>query len=488
MIIAQVHPGAIGTAAAIAALLLWRRRHLELPLLIGGGVLIAATLLIGFGIVAMPNIKQTIEDLAGVLGGWTYLVVGVMAFLETGAFVGLIAPGESFMVLGGVVAGQGRVSLVGLIAIGWICAVGGDAASFYAGHRLGRGWLERHGPRFGITAERLASVDGFFDRHGGKAVFIGRFIGLVRAVNPFLAGASGMPFRRFIPYSILGAGAWATMLLVLGYVFWRSIDQVLAIAERGAMALAVGLTVLIAIVLLIRHLRDVDRRRALQRWIDQNIERYWPARLGFEETVALAVAAVGAFVFVALAIETGEQGVLFSDRHAFRIAAELRSDWLTSLAKAVTMLGSTVVLLPAIIVAVVVLLRARRRLAAAVLASGSILTWAAVQSAKALIDRPRPSGALIETVGASYPSGHSAHAVVWIAIAIIAGRSTRGLTRQGLILAVGIAIVVLVGATRVYLRAHYLSDVTGGIGLGCFVFALCTLIGLSVRHNDRDRL
>lgn len=488
MILAQIHPGALGAAAAIAALLFWRRRHLELPLLIGGVLLVAASLLFGFGLVAMPNFKQAIERLADVLGAWTYLVVGLMAFLETGAFVGLVAPGESFMVLGGVVAGQGKVSLIGLIAIGWICAVSGDVASFYAGHRLGRGWLERHGPRIGITAERLTSVEGFFDRHGGKAVFIGRFIGLVRAVNPFLAGASGMEFRRFLPYSILGAGAWATMLLVLGYVFWHSLDRVLAIAERGAMTLAVVLTTLIAIVLLVRHLRDVDRRRALQRWIDQNVERYWPARLGFEETVALAVAAVGAFAFVGLAIAVSGPTMLLSDRHAFRLAGELRSDWLIAVAKVVTALGSTPVLLPLVIAAVIVLLRSRRRLAAAVLASGSILTWAAVQSAKALIDRPRPSGALIETVGASYPSGHSAHAVVWIALAIVAGRSTRGLARQGLLLTAGILIVVLVGATRVYLRAHFLSDVTGGIGLGLFVFALCTLIGLSVRHNDRERL
>ena len=62
--------------------------------------------------------------------------------------------------------------------------------------------MERHGPRVKITEERLQSVEGFFDRHGGKAILLGRFVGLVRAVAPFLAGSSHMPLRRFIPYDV----------------------------------------------------------------------------------------------------------------------------------------------------------------------------------------------------------------------------------------------------------------------------------------------
>ena len=107
-----------------------------------------------------------------------------MAFLETGAFVGLVAPGETVVIAGGVIAGQGEIELIPLIGLVWVCAVLGDTTSFYIGRRLGREFLERHGPRVKITHERLEQVEGYFDRHGGKTILIGRFIGLVRALAP----------------------------------------------------------------------------------------------------------------------------------------------------------------------------------------------------------------------------------------------------------------------------------------------------------------
>ena len=86
-----------------------------------------------------------IEDIAEALGPWTYALVGVMAFLETGAFVGLVAPGETVVIAGGVIAGQGEIDLLPLIGLVWVCAVLGDTTSFYIGRRLGRAFLERTG-------------------------------------------------------------------------------------------------------------------------------------------------------------------------------------------------------------------------------------------------------------------------------------------------------------------------------------------------------
>ena len=88
-----------------------------------------------------------------------------------------------------------------------------------------------------ITHERLEQVEGYFDRHGGKTILIGRFIGLVRALAPFIAGSSGLRYRRFIPYSIVGTGLWATLFCVLGYVFWRSFDKVATRRRAGDLRL-----------------------------------------------------------------------------------------------------------------------------------------------------------------------------------------------------------------------------------------------------------
>ena len=145
------------------------------------------------------------------------------------------------MIAGGVIAGQGEIDLLPLIGLVWVCAVLGDTTSFFIGRGLGRRFLERHGPRVKITHERLEQVEGYFDRHGGKTILIGRFIGLVRALAPFIAGASGLPYRRFLPFSIVGTGLWATAFCVLGYVFWRSFDKVAHVA--GQAVFGFGITV-----------------------------------------------------------------------------------------------------------------------------------------------------------------------------------------------------------------------------------------------------
>ena len=122
-----------------------------------------------------------------------------MAFLETGAFVGLIAPGETTIIVGGVIAGQGEVELIPLIGLIWVCAVLGDTTSFFIGSRMGRDFMLRHGPRFKITEERLNQVEGYFERHGGKTILIGRFVGLIRAMAPFVIGSSGSPTAASCP-------------------------------------------------------------------------------------------------------------------------------------------------------------------------------------------------------------------------------------------------------------------------------------------------
>ncbi len=141
--------------------------------------------------------------------------------------------------LGGVVAAEGGVDLPLMLLITWSAAALGDLASFWLGRRLGRRFLIEHGPRIGVTAPRLERVEGFFDRHGGKAILIGRFIGLVRAVAPFLAGSSGMRLRAFLPWSLLGNAAWATTFTLVGYAFHDSFTTAASHLTHAAFALAI---------------------------------------------------------------------------------------------------------------------------------------------------------------------------------------------------------------------------------------------------------
>ena len=206
----------------------------------------------------LPDIGQLLTDAAQALGSWTYLLVGGLAFGETGAGIGLLVPGETAVVLGGVVAAQGQVSLPAIMLVAWIASFLGDLTSFLLGRRLGRPFLYRHGPRLKLTEARLHRVESFFDRHGSKAILVGRFVGIVRAVCPFLAGASKLPLRSFVPYSLAGTAVWASAFTLAGYFFHRSFEEAAKLLSHGAIVVAA----VAVIALVTAHRRGRRRTRA----------------------------------------------------------------------------------------------------------------------------------------------------------------------------------------------------------------------------------
>lgn len=494
-------------AAVILAALLWRRRRLGRIQIAGGLLLAACCAVYGTGVVHLPNLEHTLVTIGQSLGPWTYVLVGVLAFAETGAFIGLVAPGETAIVVGGVVAGQGEIDIIALIAVVWACAVAGDVTSFYLGRRLGREFLVRHGARVQITPERLVTVEGFFDRHGGKAIFLGRFVGLVRAIAPFLAGSSGMSFRRFAPYDILGAGLWGTTFCLLGFVFWRSLSQVLSIAKQGALALGIVIAIVVGIVVLVRWLRVEDNRarllaeverqearpllgplvrlgRRCAAWLRGPARFLWarvtPGDLGLELTTLAAVAAVGSFTFFGYLIVL-ERGTVETagDARVIGWVLDLRDAAGLDLARAVSTLGAFPLPATAIALAAAWCVRARRFAEALVLAGGFLLTWLAVTVTKEWVARPRPSIATYDAIGLSYPSGHAAHAVAWVAIAVILTRLSSRRTQITAVTA-AIAVALLVGASRLYLGVHYLSDVLGGYGVAAMIYAVAGMTAMVV--------
>ena len=149
--------------------------------------------------------RRSLDDLADCLGQWTYLVVGGARVPRDGGVRGPGVPGRD----GGDPRrrdrrqGRRRRSSSRSRWSGSRRGLG-DTASFYIGTRLGKDFILRHGQRVRITPERFAQVEDYFSRHGGKTILVGRFLGLVRALAPFIAGSSGMRYRAFLPYSVLG--------------------------------------------------------------------------------------------------------------------------------------------------------------------------------------------------------------------------------------------------------------------------------------------
>jgi membrane protein DedA with SNARE-associated domain/membrane-associated phospholipid phosphatase len=472
-------------------------------------IVIFALIIAGFAFVDhllnTIDIGKLLGDVSEKLGAWTYGIVGLAAFLETGAFVGLILPGESAVILGGAVAGQGATSIVVTIAVVWLCAWGGDTASFLLGRRLGRGFILEHGPKLQITHERFERVEAYFQRYGGRTILIGRFIGFVRAIAPFTAGSSGMRYRDFLPFSVLGTGLWSATFCLIGYYASKNIDRAAEIAGKSTFYFGVAVGVIVAVVVVYRYLREAENRKHAVAVMEthrllrplvlagRRLEpqarfigrRLTTGQLGLELTALLAVAAVGAFVVIAYAVTFGpDSASTGGDRVAFDVAADLRADWLTQVAKVLTWLGSAAVIIPVALVAAVVLGRGGRWAELAVMVAALVAVFIASDLIKAAVDRPRPAHPLVATDGSSFPSGHAAHAVLYPFLAILAvnlAPSLRARWRTA-ILVTGFLLAIIVGLTRVYLRAHYMSDVYGGWALGAAGFALAAAVAMVVVH------
>jgi len=183
----------------------------------------------------------------GQVGPWGYLVIFLIVVLECQALLGLIMPGESLVLVGGFLAGQGLLDPWILLCVISLAAIGGDSIGYELGKHLGPVWLLRHGERFGLRQQHLDHVDRFFARHGGKAVLGSHFLHLLRALMPFIAGARRMPYLRFLVFNAAGCIVWATVFVLLGFVAgesWRAAAKWIGHGSEivgGVLVLAVAL-------------------------------------------------------------------------------------------------------------------------------------------------------------------------------------------------------------------------------------------------------
>jgi membrane protein DedA with SNARE-associated domain len=179
---------------------------------------------------------------------WGYLIVGLATLLENSIGVGVVVPGETVVILGGVYAsevGKPPLWLPGVMIAAAVGAVIGDNIGYWIGRRFGRGFLERHGHRIFISEERLEKADAFYRKHGGKTVFLARFVPVARSVGIILAGVSEMPWKRFFLYDIAGAVLWAIGNATLGYLAGASYPT----WERYANQIVLGIILVVALAL-----------------------------------------------------------------------------------------------------------------------------------------------------------------------------------------------------------------------------------------------
>jgi membrane-associated protein len=200
----------------------------------------------------MGIISSIVDDILKLHGLAAYALVGGLAFAEAALFVGFVLPGETAVLLGGVLANQHRVSLPVMIVVAVLAAIIGDSVGYEVGRHFGTRLLDSRvfeRRRRGLERGQQALRD-----NGGRAVFLARFTAFLRAVMPALAGTARMPYRRFLAFNAAGGLIWAAGFTLLGYLVGASYRRVENIAGRASEAI-LAVVVLAVIVFVIRRRR-----------------------------------------------------------------------------------------------------------------------------------------------------------------------------------------------------------------------------------------
>lgn len=395
-----------------------------------------------------------------------YVATGALAYLECAAFVGLVAPGESFVSLAGFLASRGQVSLSALFPIVIVSAILGDLTGYLLGRRYGEDFLAASHRFLRVPPELIESAHAFFRRYGGRTMLVARFVGFLRSIAPFLAGSARSSLVEFLAFDAIGATAWATTFLLLGYFLGEAYRTVEAYLGRAGLILAlVALAVWLAVTLVRKYRVDFAVVRLLLR----------------REALFVAWFLAGAILLVALVDEavgprlvTVERAVLFAIHALSSPALDVACVWLTTL-------GSGYAVVAVVLVAFVAL--GRRRWPVAYLFAGAVMSGMALGfSLSYLVQRPRPDlwPHLVDVRTFSFPSNHTtAAAVTYWFLAWVVAREARGAAKWW---AVPLAVVpAVVAFTRLYLGVHWVTDVLGGFALSVAV------LGPWIYLYERDR-
>lgn len=443
-----------------------------------------------------------LDRLLSLIEHYGYLVVlfGVMA-----ESTGVPLPGETILIAAGVLAQRGHLVLGEAVAFGILGAVLGDQIGYWVGREGGRPFVLRWGRYVLITPERLARAEEFFERHGGKAVFLARFVAGLRVFGALVAGMGRMRWHTFFFYNALGGATWATTAVLAGYLLGGS----LTLAERWMGRVTVLLVVLLVIGLVLylayRWISSYPEqlKRGYTRiggeylntflqspaglWLRR---RFDPGEVyGLALTVGLLFTALFSWAFGDIVEDVLSRDPLVDvDLAVLRFVYSHGDPTLTAGVSVFEAVFSPEVVLLAGAAAggLLVVLGGSRR-DAGKLFSGAVLLAAAfgtgilVELFKFLFNRPRPPASiqLVAETGLSFPSGHAMAALVIGATALYLwslrapgrrGGSWKAKVRVGLIV---FTLALLVGLGRVYIGAHYPSDVLAGWALGGVWASLC---------------
>jgi membrane protein DedA with SNARE-associated domain len=199
----------------------------------------------------MSVTSTIVEPVLNFSGVPAYALVGGLAFGEAALFFGFLLPGETAVIIGGVLAYRNSVSLTVMAMVVVAAAILGDSVGYEVGKRYGGRLLSTR--VFAKHQDAIASGQHFLRRSGGRAVFLGRFTAFLRAVMPGMAGASRMPYRKFLVFNALGGVTWGLGFTVLGYLAGASYHKLESYAGKVSQAILLVVVIGVAALMYRRH-------------------------------------------------------------------------------------------------------------------------------------------------------------------------------------------------------------------------------------------
>jgi membrane protein DedA with SNARE-associated domain/membrane-associated phospholipid phosphatase len=441
------------------------------------------------------------------LGVWGYWIVFLLAAAEAVPIAGVFVPGASRIVLAGGAAAHGILEVGDLI---WFAAAGavlGDGLSYYLGVRGKH--LFRPGSRW-LNPEYLAKGEAFFRRHGDKSVFLGRFVGPIRGIVPFVAGLAAMDKRTFLLWNVLSGVLWAAAHVLAGYLLGNTAQRLgvwttraglflLALAALGgllwflvrasgpvlAFLRSVGRSVADAIATNPDVRALVARHPTLFTFLRGRLER--EVFVGLPLTILAVIFALLLFTFGGITEDVvTSDPIVTIDAHLASLLAAYREPVLTKAFLWFTLLAKGQVIVTFALAAGALFIIWRKRFLLAPLTITLLGTEATVQAIKHIILRARPGAELAYYIekSAAFPSGHAAIAAAFYGfLAYALARDAATWARRTHLAFAAVVVILAVGLSRLYLGVHFLSDVLGGYLVGL----LWVVVGTSLAEFLRTR-
>jgi len=163
------------------------------------------------------NLDEHLDESIQIYGVWTYALLFLVIFLETGLVVAPFLPSDTLLFLAGAFAARGSLNVILLFALLFIAAILGDACNYWIGRTVGPPIFEKH--YLFLKREHLERTQRFYDEYGGRMIVLARFVPILRTFAPFVAGVGTMEYRRFTFYNVLGAFVWISLIVFGGYFF-----------------------------------------------------------------------------------------------------------------------------------------------------------------------------------------------------------------------------------------------------------------------------